>query len=78
MVKYAEFLPEAEALAERRHSPAAKWLALILSALVLTAIVWSGLAKVDQVVTAAGAVRPAGKVKIVNHPAGGRVSAAYS
>jgi adhesin transport system membrane fusion protein len=75
VVKYLEFLPEAEALAERRHSPAAKWLALILSALVLTAIVWSGLAKVDQVVTAAGAVRPAGKVKIVNHPAGGRVSA---
>ena len=75
LVKYAEFLPEAEALAERRHSPAAKWLALILSALVIAAIAWSALAKVDQVVTASGAVRPAGKVKTVNHPAGGRVSA---
>jgi membrane fusion protein, adhesin transport system len=30
---------------------------------------------VDQVVTAVGAVRPAGKVKTVNHPTGGRVSA---
>lgn len=75
LVKYAEFLPEAEALAERRHSPAARWLALILSALVLAAIAWSALAEVDQVVTAPGAVRPAGKVKIVNHPTGGRVSA---
>ena len=75
VVKYAEFLPEAEALAERRHSPAAKWLALILSALVVAAIAWSALAEVDQVVTAPGAVRPVGKVKIVNHPAGGRVSA---
>jgi HlyD family type I secretion membrane fusion protein len=75
LVRYADFLPEAEALAERRHSPAAKWLALILSALVIAAIAWSAFAKVDQVVTASGAVRPAGKVKIVNHPAGGRVSA---
>jgi membrane fusion protein, adhesin transport system len=73
--RYAEFLPEAEALAQRRHSPAAKWLVLLLSALVLAAVGWSGLARVDQVVTAAGAVRPAGKVKLVNHPTGGRVSA---
>ncbi|MDF2766134.1 MAG: hypothetical protein K0S81_3128 [Rhodospirillales bacterium] len=73
--RYAEFLPDAEALAERRHSPAAKWLALTLSALVLALIAWSGFARVDQVVTASGAVRPAGKVKLVNHPVGGRVSA---
>lgn len=73
--RYAEFLPEAQALAQRRHSPAAKWLALILSALVLAMICWSALAEVDQVVTAVGVVRPAGKVKLVNHPVGGRVSA---
>ncbi|HEX6102113.1 MAG TPA: HlyD family type I secretion periplasmic adaptor subunit [Alphaproteobacteria bacterium] len=73
--RYAEFLPDAEALAERRHSPAAKWLALTLSALVLAMIAWSGFARVDQVVSASGAVRPAGKVKLVNHPVGGRVSA---
>jgi adhesin transport system membrane fusion protein len=42
---------------------------------VLASIAWSGLARVDQVVTAGGAVRPAGKVKLVNHPTGGRVSA---
>ncbi len=75
LARYAEFLPDAEALAERRHSPAAKWLALLLSTLVLAAIAWSGLARVDQVVTASGAVRPAGKVKTVNHPLGGRVTA---
>jgi multidrug efflux pump subunit AcrA (membrane-fusion protein) len=73
--RYAEFLPDAEALAGRRHSPAAKWLAMTLSALVVATIAWAGLAQVDQVVTAAGAVRPAGKVKTVNHPTGGRVSA---
>ena len=73
--RYAEFLPQAEALAERRHSPAAKWLALTLSALVVALIAWSAFARVDQVVTASGAVRPAGKVKTVNHPLGGRVSA---
>jgi adhesin transport system membrane fusion protein len=73
--RYAEFLPGAEALAERRHSPAAKWLALTISALVVALVAWSGLAEVDQVVTASGAVRPAGKVKLVNHPIGGRVSA---
>lgn len=75
LARYAEFLPAAEALAERRHSPAAKWLALLLAALVLAAVAWSGLAQVDQVVTTAGAVRPAGKVKVVNHPVGGRVTA---
>jgi adhesin transport system membrane fusion protein len=73
--RYAEFLPDAEALAERRHSPAAKWLALMISSLVLALILWSAFAEVDQVVTASGAVRPAGKVKLVNHPIGGRVSA---
>ncbi len=75
LARYAEFLPDAEALAGRRHSPAAKWLALTLSALVMVGVLWSALAEVDQVVAASGAVRPAGKVKLVNHPQGGRISA---
>ncbi|HXV23423.1 MAG TPA: HlyD family type I secretion periplasmic adaptor subunit [Alphaproteobacteria bacterium] len=73
--RFAEFLPDAEALAQRRHSPGAKWLTLTLSALVMAAILWSAVAEVDQVVAANGAVRPAGKVKLVNHPQGGRISA---
>ena len=51
--------------------------ALIASiALLLMALLgWLAWAQVDEVVHAAGAVEPAGRVKIVNHPRGGRVAA---
>ena len=53
--------------------------ALIASiALLLMALLgWLAWAQVDEVVHAAGAVEPAGRVKIVNHPRGGRVAAIH-
>ena len=35
---------------------------------------WAGLTEVEQVVRAEGQVEPAGRVKVVNHPDGGRIA----
>ena len=53
--------------------------ALIASIACLLAALfgWLAWAQVDEVVHAAGAVEPAGRVKIVNHPRGGRVAAIH-
>jgi HlyD family type I secretion membrane fusion protein len=72
--RYAEFLPDAEGLVERRHSPAAGLLILALAALFGGLIAWTGLTEVEQVVRAEGQVEPAGRVKVVNHPDGGRIA----
>ena len=72
--RYAEFLPDAEGLVERRHSPAAGLLILALAALFGGLIAWAGLTEIEQVVRAQGQVEPAGRVKVVNHPDGGRIA----
>ena len=72
--KFVDFLPDVEAISQRRHSPAATWLVVVCVALVVAIIAWMALSTVEQVATAPGIVRPAGKVKIVNHPEGGRVA----
>jgi HlyD family type I secretion membrane fusion protein len=74
---YAEFLPDAEGLVERRHSPAAGLLILALAAVFGGLIAWAGLTEVEQVVRAEGQVEPAGRVKVVNHPDGGRIAAIH-
>ena len=71
---FAEFLPDTEGIVAARHSPAAGYLILAIAAMVVTALLWAGLTEVDQVVRAEGQVEPAGRVKIVNHPYGGRVA----
>jgi len=71
---FAEFLPDTEGIVAARHSPAAGYLILAVAAMVVTAVLWAGLTEVDQVVRAEGQVEPAGRVKIVNHPHGGRVA----
>lgn len=71
---FVDFLPDVEAISQRRHSPAATWLVLITLALLGTVLVWMALGTVEQVATAPGMVRPAGKVKIINHPEGGRIA----
>ena len=52
----------------------AGYLIFAIAAMVATILLWAGLTEVEQVVRAEGQVEPAGKVKIINHPAGGRVA----
>lgn len=75
--QYADFLPEIEAVAEREHSPLARVLIIALSALFLAALAWAGFAEVDKVATATAQVRPVGRVKVINHPEGGTVTALH-
>ena len=73
--RLAEFLPDAEGVIERRHSPVA---GLLIVAVALTfggIVAWSALTEVEQVVRAEGQVEPVGRVKVINHPDGGRIAA---
>ncbi len=72
--RFAEFLPDTEGIVAARHSPAAGYLILAIASMLATALLWAGLTDVEQVVRAKGQVEPAGRVKIVNHPNGGRVA----
>jgi adhesin transport system membrane fusion protein len=71
---FVEFMPDADALMERGHSPLAGVLILSLAAMFGGLLTWSALAEVEQVVRAPGRVAPAGRVKIINHPNGGRIA----
>jgi multidrug efflux pump subunit AcrA (membrane-fusion protein) len=71
--RYADFLPETEAISQRRHSPYATWLLGALSALVIAAVAWMHFARIDEVASGPGIVRWADKAKVVSHPDGGRV-----
>jgi membrane fusion protein, adhesin transport system len=72
--RFGEFLPDAEGVVERGHSPAAGLLILSISGVFGGMLAWSALTEVEQVVQAKGQVEPAGRVKIVNHPDGGRIA----
>ncbi len=72
--RFAEFLPDTEGIVASRHSPAAGYLILAIAGMVFTALLWAGLTEVEQVVRAEGRVEPAGRVKTINHPHGGRVT----
>jgi len=72
--RYAEFLPDTEGIVASRHSPAAGLLIMAIASMIMVALLWAGLTEVEQVVRAQGQVEPAGRVKIVNHPNGGRVA----
>jgi len=72
--RFGEFLPDAEGVVERAHSPAAGLLILTISGVFGGMLAWSALTEVEQVVQARGQVEPAGRVKIINHPDGGRVA----
>lgn len=58
-----EFLPAALEIMEKPPSPGLRWLMLSLSALLVVALVWSIVGRVDVVATASGKVVPAGNVK---------------
>ncbi len=65
--------PGVDALLEDTRSPLAGALIAWLCALVVTLGAWLAWAEVDEVVVAQGRVEPAGRVKVINHPHGGRV-----
>lgn len=71
--RYADFLPDAQAIAAREHSPFARILLVAIAFFTVLALVWAAFASVDKVATAPGRVRPDSQVKIINHPDGGRV-----
>ena len=64
-------------LADSRHGPLTRVLLIGICAVFVGLVAWASLARVDQVVSAPGIVRPAGKIKVVNHPDGGRVGELY-
>jgi HlyD family type I secretion membrane fusion protein len=70
----ADFLPDANALVERRSSPLAGALIASIAVLMAATFAWLAWAEVEEVVRAQGRIEPAGRVKLVNHPQGGRVS----
>lgn len=69
----AEFLPDILAVTERRHSPLASLLVVLVAAFFGLALLWAYFSEVDQVASALGVVRPTGRIKTINHPEGGRV-----
>jgi hemolysin D len=64
-VHEAEFLPAALALQAKPVSPAGRWVARILIALVVVALAWSVLGKIDIIVNAQGRVVPSGRTKTI-------------
>ena len=72
--RLAEFLPDAEGVIERRHSPVAGLLIVVVALVFAGVLAWSALTEVEQVVRAEGQIEPADRVKMMNHPDGGRVA----
>lgn len=75
--KYSDFLPGALAVTEKAPADFAKRIIYITAAFLLAVIIWSCFSSADRIVVGQGRVRPAGQVQIINHPAGGTVSAIY-
>lgn len=69
-----DFLPDIEAITERRHSPYITWTIYAVVGFITAAILWMSISEIDQVATAPGVIRPAGKAKVMSHPEGGRVA----
>ena len=65
-VDEAEFLPAALALQARPVSPAGRWVARILMLLVVVALTWSFLGRIDIVVDAHGRVVPSARTKTIS------------
>lgn len=70
---YVDFLPDSQAVVARRHSPIATLLIAVVAFFFILFVLWASFAAVEQSVLAQGQVRPVGRVKVINHPEGGRV-----
>lgn len=62
---------------ERGPTLATSLFLLLAAGLCTGALLWAALAEVDRIVPAPGRVEPAGKVRIINHPVGGKVAAIH-
>ena len=60
-----DFLPAAVEILERPASPAGRWLALAIPALLATALVWAWVGEIDTVAVAPGRIVPAARTKVV-------------
>ena len=72
--KFVDFMPDVEAISQRRHSPFATLLVGFCCLFVVVAVAWLMLFDVEQVVTAQGVARPAsgnGNGNGAGWPAGG-------
>lgn len=69
------FLPPALEIIETPPHPAAGWLLRIIMAIVVVALVWSILGKVNVISVAEGKIVPAGKVKIIQPYGHSKISA---
>lgn len=72
--RYTDFLPEREAISGRQHSPLATLIVLTVTLFVFLFLLWAGFSQVEQFAIAGGQVRPDGRVKVINHPDGGRIA----
>lgn len=70
----AELPADARTLLESRGAPLAGGLIVTTTLLVCGLFGWMAWAEVEEVVRAGGRIEPAGHVKIINHPRGGRVA----
>jgi adhesin transport system membrane fusion protein len=74
-IPHGPALPESpERIGDGDDGSATGALIFSLSALLLAALLWLGWAQVGEVVRAPGRVEPAGRVKIINDPQGGRIA----
>ncbi|MFO1069378.1 MAG: HlyD family type I secretion periplasmic adaptor subunit [Geminicoccaceae bacterium] len=69
-----DFRPGHDEGAGRTASPVAGLLVVVIAVLLAGTVGWMAWAEVDEVVRAGGRIEPANGVKLVNHPAGGRVA----
>ena len=61
----AEFLPAALSLQDKPVSPAGRWVARIMIALIAVLLLWSYLGQIDIVVNAAGKIIPSDRTKTI-------------
>jgi HlyD family type I secretion membrane fusion protein len=75
--RHADFLPGTLAVSERPPRAFALLMIGFIGAFVAVALLWMALGKVDEVAAATGKVRPLQQVHVVNHPAGGKITALH-
>lgn len=65
----------AKALLQDASSPLAGPLLALVAAVLAGSLAWAAWAQVEEIVRAQGRIEPASRVKLVNHPRGGKVAA---
>ncbi len=70
-----DLLPDdIRAFLEQRRSPVAGLLIGSVALLLTAGVAWTAWARIDEVVRASGKVEPVARVKLINHPHGGRLA----